>query len=89
MPTPKVNDNTKLLFFIVICFVLLMLSMVNIKNYFSPKTLPERVLGAETHLDATEEFWNDFLNKNPNYVPGWIELGRMDKALTLDPNFQL
>jgi hypothetical protein len=63
--------------------------MINIKNYLSPKALPERVLGAETRLDATEEFWNNFLSKNPNYVPGWIEIGRADKAYKLDPNFQL
>lgn len=54
----------------------------------SPKFVPEKVLGADIHISATEEFWDKFLSENPNYLPGWIEIGREDKAYALDPNFQ-
>ena len=66
-----------------------MLSLVNIKNYLFTETVPEKVLGAETETDVTLNFWNDFLTKNPEYVPGWLEIGRADKAYSIDPNYQL
>lgn len=86
---PKVNDNTKTLFIAVISFAILMLSLVNIKNFLSTDTVPEKVLGAEINTDVTVNFWNDFLTKNPEYIPGWLEIGRTDKAYSIDPNYQL
>ena len=66
-----------------------MLSLVNIKNFLSTDTVPEKVLGAEIDTDITANFWNDFLTKNPEYIPGWLEIGRTDKAYSIDPNYQL
>lgn len=65
-----------------------MLSLVNIKNYLAATTVPEKVLGAEIDNNVTINFWNDFLSKNPEYVPGWLEIGRTDKAYSIDPNYQ-
>lgn len=65
-------------------FVLLTLSLVNIKNITSTK----EVLGVETQEDIDKEFWDNFLNENPGYIPGWLEIGRQDQAFTIDPNFQ-
>ncbi|MGA2910445.1 MAG: hypothetical protein ABSE04_01410 [Candidatus Microgenomates bacterium] len=71
-----------LLIFVAILFVLLLTS-VNIDNYLAPK----KVLGIETQVGSNEKFWEDFLNKNPNYIPGWIEIGRTDKMKEIDPNY--
>lgn len=64
-----------------------MLSLINIKNYFSTQTKPEPVLGANVENIDVQEFWNDFLSKNPNYLPGWLEIGQTDKAYFIDPNY--
>jgi hypothetical protein len=66
-------------FFIVF---LLLLTSLNINNYLSPKI----VLGATTE-DGSGEYWQEFVNKNPNYIPGWIELGQIEKAKEIDPNY--
>lgn len=64
---------------------LLLLSAFNIENYLAPK----EILGVETQKETNEQFWTDFLAKNPNYIPGWIELERWDKVIEIDPNFLL
>ena len=65
-----------------------MLSLVNIKNYLSAETSPKKVLGAETETDVTLDFWNNFLTENPEYIPGWLEIDRADKAYSIDPNYR-
>jgi len=85
MSAKKVNEAAiEVLIFTSIIFVLL-LTFVNIKNYLTPK----KVLGAETQVDLRQDFWNNFLSQNPNYIPGWIELGRMDKVKEIDPNYDV
>ena len=64
--------------------LILLLSLVNILFYLSPK----KVLGLETKASNDQVFWNKFLSQNPNYIPGWIETGRADIARQIDPNFQ-
>lgn len=66
-----------------------MLSLININNYLSTVAAPEKVLGAEINTDVAINFWNDFLTKYPDYIPGWLEIGRIDKAYSIDPNYQL
>ncbi len=68
-----------------IIFIIL-LTALNINSYFSPDTT--KVLGAETEI-SSEEFWTEFLTDNSNYIPGWIEIGRLDKASQIDPNYFL
>lgn len=68
-------------------FSLLLLSIVNIKNYTSEKQVNEVVLGAKTDKISNDEFWNSFLNENPNYIPGWIEVNKLDKVRQIDPNY--
>lgn len=62
---------------------LLLLTSLNIKNRLTPRS----VLGAEVETGSSEDFWQDFVTENPSYIPGWIELGRLDKAEVIDPNF--
>jgi len=85
----KIRKNSIQVFVYVVILFLLLLTSINIDKFLTPKT----VLGAETSLnqstDKNELFWSNFLSKNPNYIPGWIEIGRSDKARQIDPNFKL
>jgi hypothetical protein len=72
-----------ILIFTSVVFVLL-LTFVNVKNYFTPK----KVLGAETQVDPTQKFWEDFLTKNPNYLPGLKETGNIEEIKKIDPNWE-
>lgn len=83
MRDAKINDNTKILLFLVSILTFLMLSLTNIKNITSKK----EVLGIDTKIYSSEEFWNDFLTKNPDYIPGWVEIGRIDKVSSINPNY--
>ncbi len=62
---------------------LLLLTAINIKNYLTPK----KVLGIQIQSEDPTNFWKDFVDKNPNYIPGWIEIGRIDKIKEIDPNY--
>ncbi len=84
MPTKHSNINKRFFYFSISIVILLLLSLLNIRNYF----LPKAVLGIKTQAKSlNEEFWNEYLKNNPNYVPGWLEIGRVDKALQIDPNY--
>jgi hypothetical protein len=85
MSAKWVNKIALDLFMFVAALFILFLTATNIENYLAPK----EVLGAETQVDTTENFWQDFLIKNPNYIPGWIEIGRVDKVKEIDPNYEL
>ncbi len=80
----KINRVAKELFVYAFILFLLVLTSANLNNYFQPKST--KVLGAETE-SKDEAFWGDFLTKNPNYIPGWIESGRLDKVKEIDPNY--
>jgi hypothetical protein len=68
----------------LLIIIVLLLSAFNISKYLSPN----HVLGAATEKDTgQEEFWSTFLSKNPDYIPGWIEIGRADKARGINPNY--
>lgn len=79
--------------FLLLCLIVLLVlvfASINIKTYLSPR----KVLGIEANNEAVEtgstlKFWQDFLDKNPDYIPGWIEIGRMDKAKEIDPNYSM
>jgi len=86
----KINEALdQFLIYIVVVFLLLLTS-ANLQNYLSSK----EVLGVSVD-EITQDnqsvqdrmFWHEFLLKNPNYIPGWIELGRMDKVREIDPNY--
>jgi hypothetical protein len=84
MSAKKVNKIAKEIFIYVFLLFALLLISINIDNYLKPKQT--KVLGTETKNEE-EIFWQEFLTKNPNYVPGWIETGRIDKAHEIDPNY--
>ena len=84
----KVRKASIQIFVFVAILFLLLLTSVNIQDFLTPK----KVLGAQTNISAQADkenlFWNEFLSKNPNYIPGWIETGRTDKVKEIDPNFR-
>ena len=88
--------------FILISFFLVFLltiSYLNLKVYFEGKE-EIKVLSAESEKPSEEEFWVNYLELNPNYFPGLIELARIQiansqndkaiktllKAKNIDPN---
>jgi hypothetical protein len=80
----RVNKNFKFLFLLICSLVLLGLSAININNF----TYTKSVLGIQQPEATSEKFWSDFLSKNPAYVMGWLEVGRYDKAASIDPNYE-
>ena len=88
MSAKKVNKAAIELFVFVAALYILLLSAVNIENYLTPKKVI-KVLGAETQVTSDKKFWEEFLTKNPSYIPGWIEIGRMDKVKEIDPNYKI
>ncbi|HET7099489.1 MAG TPA: hypothetical protein VFI61_04635 [Patescibacteria group bacterium] len=84
MSAKKVNRSAKEVFIYVLFLFILLLTVININTFLQPKTT---VLGAETESTTGEDFWKDFLLLHPNYIPGWIELGKMDKVKEIDPNY--
>jgi hypothetical protein len=80
------NKASKELFIYVLFLFILLLASINIDTYLTP--VSTKVLGAETQ-NKEDVFWQDFLNKNPDYIPGWIETGRLDKAREIDPNYTI
>jgi len=86
MSAKRVNKAARQLLIFVAALFVLLLSAINIENYQAPKKT-EKVLGAEIQANSDQKFWQDLLTKNPNYIPGWIETGRMDKVKEIDPNY--
>lgn len=90
MSAKKVNKFAKEIFiYKELCvyfflLVVLLLTSINIDGYLKSKQT--KVLGTETE-NKEEIFWQDFLTKNPDYIPGWIETGKIDKAMKIDPNY--
>jgi hypothetical protein len=71
--------------YIMVLFLLLLTS-INLNHYLAPQKT--EVLGAKTEYNP-EDFWKGFLAENKHYIPGWIEIGRIDKAAQIDPNYFL
>jgi hypothetical protein len=79
---------TQLVTYVVILLVLALASY-NIRVYLDK----QEVLGIEdTNTAPTVDdraFWEKFMQEHPEYIPGWIELGRIDKVIEIDPNYFL
>ena len=87
MPAQKLNKTVKEIFVYVVLLFVLLLTAANINTFLQPK-ISTKVLGIETQNNSDTEFWQGFLSQHPNYIPGWIEIGRMDKVKQIDPNYQ-
>ena len=81
----KTKFNYSKLYTYLFVLIIIFLTSINIRNYFKPNKVA--VLGIET-VNSEFIFWQEFLTEHPNYVPGWIEIGRGDKGYKIDPNFE-
>ena len=66
--------------------ILFLLSSLNLYIVFSST----KVLGTSTESlpkESKSSFWTSFLEKHPEYIPGWIELKNEDKVNKIDPNY--
>ena len=99
MPT-AFKENVKYLLTISFALTVFTLITFNLQNISGAK----RVLGASTiasqNLEEEKIFWENFLEENPNYLDGWIELAVLEeeqgngekasgyylRAKELDPN---
>ncbi len=86
MSAKDVNKIIKEVFIYTFLLLVLLITSLNISSYLNPKQV--KVLGTETE-NKEEVFWQDFLSKNPNYIPGWVEVGRMDVVQQIDPNYEV
>lgn len=68
------------LLYITSAILVVLLSIYNLQNIDNKQV---KVLGTETN----NLFWEDFMQKNPTYIDGWAELGRMDIVKQIDPNY--
>jgi len=76
----KSNIKKQVILFCSCCAVglILLITGFNLNSFFNG----ERVLGSKTQIEesasiklaADKEFWNNFLQENPDYFEGWIEL---------------
>ncbi len=86
----KLNNHLLQILLYLSIVTILLLSALNVTNYVNDqKVLGVSTNGVPTDIATNTEFWTDFLSKNPNYIPGWIEIERFDKAVEIDPNFGL
>lgn len=50
----------------------------------------DKVLGIKTQAeDNVKNFWDEFLKEHPNYIPGLLETGQIEKVKQIDPNYFL
>lgn len=84
MSAKKVNMLSNYFFITSIVLIILLFSAINLASYFKPKVT--NVLGASSQ-ETGQAFWEKFLTNNPEYLPGWAEIGRADKVLEIDPNY--
>jgi len=85
MSIQKVNKSAREVFIYVFFLFVLLLTAVNINTFLTPTKVG--VLGVHIENTSNYDFWKGFLLKHPDYVPGWIELGRLDKVEEIDPNY--
>lgn len=78
------RKGSNYLFIYITSVIVLILTIINLNSYINPTKT--KVLGAETS-NTEGIFWYNLLKDNPDYIPGWIEIGRTDKIKLIDPNY--
>lgn len=64
------------IFFSAFAMLLLTLSLINLKLYFNSQNA-NLVLAAKKEEFDEKQYWSNFLEANPAYFPGYIELAKM------------
>jgi len=71
-------------FFVIILFTLLviLLALANVSLFYS-NIAQDNVLGASETIPEELTYLEGFLEKEPLYLPGWVEKARIEKELGL------
>lgn len=79
----KIDPQKELNFLktILVSIFLLLLSLFNLQLFGKDN----KVLGSST--EDQSEYWKELTAKHPDYIDGWLELGRIDKVKEIDPNY--
>jgi len=82
----KVKDEIFLVVTIAFVVILLSLSALNIRIFLNKpnvdnKNEETKVLGYEDNNTRRINYWINFLNANPSYLPGWVEIAKLAKQL--------
>lgn len=84
MSNNKVKKTYIEFFIYLAALLILLITSININNFMAAK----KILGINSSIRANKkDFWEDFLNKNPNYIPGLIETNQFKKVKEIDPNY--
>ncbi len=100
----KLSISNDKIIFTAILVLIISVSIYNLAILFSPREA--KVVYAyqeEPRSNQLISFWNTFLEKNPEYLPGWLELAKLEiendnfakaflatnQALEIDPNSEL
>ena len=81
----KLNQNNHLTL-AVFCITIVILSL-SFFNYVLYASKPTSTLGIRIELDTRAElrsektFWETFLERYPDYLPGWLELAKIEIQL--------
>lgn len=85
----KYEKDLQYLLYLTLVVLIILLSIFNLQNTSLNKI---KVLGSKVEIETNEKekennFWREFQTRNPTYIDGWIELGRLDKVKEIDPNY--
>lgn len=77
---PALKKQDEVVNFIVLssAAIITVLSLLIISSYFSDSKEPSEVLGTQTTLEVERQKLESFLDENPTYYPGWVELARIE-----------
>lgn len=80
-PSIKLKKELASIIAIFSLLAVLGLSFINIKSFFDANQKQKEVLGAETTLSQEKDYWVNLLNTQKDYLPGWVQLAKIDKEL--------
>lgn len=76
--------KNRFLFLCSACSLVILFSLIsfNLNSLFnSKKVLGTSTENANSDLKNQESFWQEFLKQNPNYLPGIVELAKIERKL--------
>ena len=105
MPKKSKKQSKKEINFLIILLaavLIILLTLLNLQILSKNKAEEKDVLGATAESEQ-KTFWVNLLNNEPEYLPGWVELARLqkengnlngyneslNKALEIDPNYEV
>lgn len=76
---PSIQEGTLFFASSIAVVAILFLSAVNLNLYTKNDPPKSNVLGVNIQRDEEIGYWKDLLSENPDYLPGWVELAKLEK----------